>query len=39
MTVPGDPHLHTGTRADWHMLWWLPILVAVMLAWVQGTMP
>ena len=37
--IPGDPHLDTTTPADWAMLWWLPTLVAVVLTWVQGTMP
>ena len=23
----------------WHYLWWVPILVILLLAWVEGTMP
>lgn len=35
--IPGEPTLGTATHADWHHLWWTPILVIVLCIWIEGT--
>jgi len=37
--ILGDPHLHTATPADFHLLWWLPGFVVVVCAWLQAVTP